>query len=92
MNVAFAILSTIAGTGLSILFLILLIASSPNSRPDQVVAIKCWMGATALIAFLCFAGAVVCIALERPAIAAGIGGLPGAFVAAAFIVLWRTQS
>lgn len=86
-----AVLSTIAGAGASGTMLVLLLASSPNSSPQQFASIRNWMIAIAVVALLGIVGAIWALVVKRPWHAAGIGLAPALFTLASFVILWRSQ-
>ena len=76
MKLACAILSTLAGAGMTLMMLVLLLASTPNSTPMQLRQIEQWMLMVALIGAAAIAGALWAMITRRHGLAAGIGIAP----------------
>jgi predicted neutral ceramidase superfamily lipid hydrolase len=85
----FAILSTLAGSFLSLMMLVLLMAGGANSTPSQISQIKAWLIAVSLVALGCLVASVWTMVVKRPWIAAGIGGFPILLVIVSFAAMWR---
>ena len=86
-----AVLGALVGLCASGLLLILLVASSPNSTPQQWAQIRGWMVAVMAVALLGLGGAVWGLVVKRPWVAAGAGLAPAFFSLAAFVVMLRSQ-
>jgi hypothetical protein len=86
-----AVLGAITGLFASGLMLILLVASSPNSTPQQWAQIRGWMIAVTAVAILGLAGAVWGLIVKRPWLATGAGLAPAVFSVTAFVVIRRSQ-
>lgn len=86
-----AVLGALIGLCASGLMLILLLASSPNSSPQQWAQIRGWMIAVAAVALVGLAGAVWGLIVKRPWMAAGAGLAPAVFSVTAFVVILRSQ-
>jgi len=82
-----AVLSIFVGGGASLLMLVLLLAGSPNSKPEQLAEIKRFMFAVALVAMLGLTGGGWALYAGRPALAAALGIAPLVFVIVLFVVL-----
>ncbi|MBU6413197.1 MAG: hypothetical protein KGS45_06965 [Planctomycetes bacterium] len=92
MAIAFAILSTLAGLGASLLMTILLFASAPNSSAEQWATIRNWLIAIALAALVGLVGSIWLLIVKKPWHATGVGGFPLLFSLIALIVIWNTQT
>lgn len=86
-----AVCSMLMGVGASVLMLVLLLASTPNSSPQQLAQIRGWMLAIGVLAAMSLVGSVWALIVKKPLPAAGVGALPLLFCVVSFIVLWRSQ-
>ena len=90
MYLPLAILSTFAGAAASLVMIVLLLAGSPNSSPQQLAQIKWMMIGVALMALAGIVGAIWAMVLGRHLLASGIGIAPALGVVALFTVLLAT--
>ncbi len=91
MQLALAIFASLVGLVASVVLLVLLLAGSPNSSPQQLATIKSWMIATGVVGVLGLVGAVWLMIVRRPMPAAAVGGAPALFCIIAFIIMLCTQ-
>jgi hypothetical protein len=87
MAVIVAVLSTLAGAGASLMMVVLLLASAPNSKPEQWMQIKMLMLAVAIMGFLGLVGAVWAMCVDRPWLASAAGIMPAGVVIVMLAVL-----
>jgi hypothetical protein len=92
MTYVLAILATIGGMGASVMLLVLLVASAPNSKPEMLAQIKGWMLAIAIVTAASVVSAVWLMVVGRPWLAAGAGGFPMLFNAVSFMIMLRTMN
>ena len=92
MTYVLAILATIGGVGASVMLLVLLIASAPNSKPEMLAQIKSWALAIAIVTVISVVSAVWLMVVGRPWHAAGAGGFPILFNAISFMIMLRTMN
>lgn len=85
------ILSTLVSLAASGLMAILLLASAPNSKPEQWATIKAWLLAIAVVGVLGLIGAIWLMIVRKPMTAAIVGGMPGVFCIVALIIMIKTQ-
>ncbi len=91
MPAVFASLSTVIGFKASLLMLVLLLASAPNSTPAQASTIKWLMLSVGVTCLLGLIGGVGSIIVGRPWLGAGLGAVPTAYTIGLFIVLLVVQ-
>lgn len=85
------ILSTLLSLAASGIMAVLLLASAPNSKPQQWATIKAWLIAIAIIGVLGLIGAIWLMIIRKPMTAAIVGGVPGVFCIIALIIMIKTQ-
>jgi hypothetical protein len=80
---AIAPLALAFGALASLSLLVLLLASMPNGKPQQLRSIRRWMLATALVGAASLGGGVLLAVADRPGPSAVVGLLPLPFFALA---------
>jgi hypothetical protein len=90
MTYVLALLATGCGIFASVMLLTLLLAGSPNSKPEQLAQIKAWMLTILIVTLLSVAAAACLMVFGRPWHAVGVGSFPIAFNAVAFVIMLRT--
>ncbi len=91
MSIALAILSTLAGMFVSLIMVVMLLASAPNSSPEQWAQIRNWLIAVIVAAVAGLAGAVWLLIVKKPWYAIGMGGFPVLFCIVATVLIIRSQ-
>lgn len=91
MPIAFAILSTLLGLFVSLLMVVMLFASAPNSSPEQWAQIKNWLFAVTAAAVVGLAGSVWLLIVKKPWYAMGAGAFPVLFCIVAIVLIMRSQ-
>lgn len=87
MSAVLAVLSMLAGVGATLMMFVLLLASAPNSKPEQLMQIKMLMLGMGLVGLIGLVGAIWAMIAGRHWLAAGIGISPAAAAIAMFIIL-----
>jgi hypothetical protein len=91
MSLTLTILAAIASTGVTAMMLVLLLAGSPNSSPEQLAHIRMLMLLAAGVWLAGLVGAVWSHAVGRHGLAAGLGAAPTVFCIALFTYLFATS-
>jgi hypothetical protein len=91
MPAVLASLSTVIGFKASLLMLVMLLASAPNSTPAQAATIKWLMLSVAAACVLGLVGGVGSIIAGRPWLGAGLGAVPTVYVVGLVVVLLVVQ-
>ena len=91
MTIIVPILSCLISAGATLMMLVLLLAGSPNSSPQQLAQIKWMMLGVAALGLLGLVGAIVAMVMGKHWPAAGIGIAPAVGVVVLFIVLLQTS-
>lgn len=91
MSSVLAVASSLVGALATLLMLTLLLASAPNSTPQQLSQINWLMLAVGLIGLAGLAAAVVALIAGRQWLAAGAGLAPAAFSVIILTVLLITE-
>lgn len=92
MATAVAVLSNLSGIMVTLIMLVLLMASAPNSKPSELMTIKWLMSAAAVIGLACLVGGVWTLVSGRPWTSTGLGLAPilwNAVVLAVMLILQR---
>jgi hypothetical protein len=77
-----AILSILVGAGMTLCWMVFIVAGMPNSSPAQEAALWRFFWGVMAGGIVCAIAAVVLLVFKRPGLAAGVGAVPvGAFVA-----------
>jgi hypothetical protein len=87
-----AVLSNISGATVTLLMLVLLVASAPNSKPQELMTIKWLMTAAAVVGLGCLIGGGWTLVSGKPWTSTGLGLTPvlwNAVVLAVMLVLQR---
>jgi hypothetical protein len=84
----FACVSTAAGLVASLMILVLCLAGTPNSTPEQLATMKAVMLGVVVGGLLFFAGGVTLLVLGRPGWSAVVGGAPAAVAVVGLV--WLT--
>jgi hypothetical protein len=87
LMIAFAVAGVALGALGTLTWLVFLLASSPNSSPQQAQAIRWMMLAAAIIGLATFVGGIWLTAAGRPGLGGAIGAVPMAALFVAMIVL-----
>ncbi|MFO0857268.1 MAG: hypothetical protein U0640_07940 [Phycisphaerales bacterium] len=85
------ILSTLLSLAASGLLTVLLLASAPNSKPQEWASIKAWLIAIGVVGFLGLIGAIWLMVVRKPMTAAAVGGVPAIFCIIALVIIIKTQ-
>lgn len=90
MSSVLAVASSLVGALGTVAMLTLLLASAPNSTPEQLSRLNWLMLSVGLVGLAGLAGAVVALLAGRQWLAAGAGLAPAAFSLILFVVLLST--
>lgn len=82
-----AILSTLCGTAASMLMLVLLVASAPNSTPAQAAGLRAIAIGTVAVALASVVGSASAVAIARSGVATVLGAMPLVWCVAAVALM-----
>lgn len=84
------ILCTLIGQGASLLMLVLIVASAPNSTKAQEATLKAWATAVVCVSVGALIAAIWLMVVRRPLTATAAALVPAAFCTIVFIIMLRT--
>lgn len=91
MPLFLSILSALFGIVASLFMLVLLLASAPNSKPDEWASIKGSLITISVVGLAGVIGAIWLMIVREPMAASAVGAAPGVFCILSFIIMLKFQ-